>query len=98
MPPSPLAMEIDVGLCPALVNLDRRDYEVTGPFLDIDRDETALLLDLAAGHRPAGDEGAVYIRCARRDTVGIIVRRIRLIETLAALRGVHPDEVALEHR
>jgi len=54
------------------------------------------IADRSSIYLPTADEGAVYIRCARRDTVGIIVRRSRLIETLAALRGVHPDEVALQ--
>jgi len=41
-------------------------------------------------------DGIVYIRGSRRDTLGVVVRRSRLIETIAALRGVDPDEVVLD--
>jgi AraC-like DNA-binding protein len=40
--------------------------------------------------------GVVYIRGGRRDTLGVIARRRKLIETIAALRGVNPDEVVLD--
>jgi len=42
--------------------------------------------------------GTIYVRGSRRDTLGVVVRRGRLIETIAALRGVSPDEVVLDDR
>jgi len=47
---------------------------------------------------PPSAGGIVYVRGGRRDTLGVIVRRSRLIDTVAALRGVSPDEVALDGR
>jgi len=47
---------------------------------------------------PPSAGGVIYVRGGRRDTLGVIVRRSRLIDTVAALRGVSPDEVVLDDR
>jgi AraC-like DNA-binding protein len=45
-----------------------------------------------------GSEGELYVRSAGRDVIGVAVLRDRLIETIAALRGVDPDDVTLDDR
>jgi len=44
------------------------------------------------------DDGVIYIRGGPRDTLVAVVPRDALIETIAFLRGVDPDQVALEGR
>ena len=46
-------------------------------------------------HMP-GVRGSLHIRGADRDVVGVAVPRRRLVETVAALRGVDPEDVALD--
>jgi AraC-like DNA-binding protein len=43
-----------------------------------------------------GDRDGFHISGGRRDTIGVAFHRDRLVETLAALRGMGPEDVALD--
>jgi len=45
-----------------------------------------------------GNSDAYFTRGGRRDTFGLVVRRGRFIEAVAALRGLGPEDVSLDER